>query len=317
MSVTAENIGRKAVKVVNGTINLIVLTVILLLVAFANYALWDSNQVYQAADTARYEIYKPTVENEGKTFKELQAINPEVFSWLTIYGTHIDYPVTQGEDNMKYVNTNAEGTYSLSGSIFLDCGNSKDFSDFNSILFGHHMEQQTMFGEIGLFSDKSYFDARLYGNLYYGGKDHGLEFFAFLHTDAYDTSVFAPGVQGKEAQQAYLENLLMKATFTRDIGVTAHDRIVLLSTCSPTTTNGRDILVARITDDTYDDAFNLAETDNTRTQPSADEQPALWPGLPPWLWIVLPVLAVLIIRVIVIYYKSKHFRHSGTGNENE
>jgi len=308
MSVT--DIGRKAVQIANSIVNLAVLMVILLLIAFGCYALWDSNQLYQAADAAQYEIYKPTAEDEGKSFEELRAINPEVFGWLTVYDTNIDYPVTQGEDNMKYVNTNAEGDYSLSGSIFLDSGNNNDFLDFNSILFGHHMDRQAMFGEIGLFSDKDYFDARLYGNLYYDGADHGLEFFAFIHADAYDASVFAPGVTG-EARQAYLDGLLSKATFTRDIGVTVEDRIVLLSTCSTESTNGRDILVARITDELFDDIYKSDETNNTGEQATADGQPGIR------LWIVLPALIGLIILVIVIYHKRKHSRGSDAGNQNE
>ena len=312
MSVTAQNMAKKAVRTANSIVNFAVLAAILLLLAFGCYALWDSNQVYNAANAAQYEIYKPTVENEGKTFQELQAMNPEVFSWLTVYGTNIDYPVTQGEDNMKYVNTNAEGNYSLSGSIFLDCGNSRDFSDFNSILFGHHMEKQAMFGEIGLFSDKSYFDARRYGNLYYGGRDHGLEFFAFLHTDAYDASVFAAGVSG-EARQAYLNGLLDKATFTRDIGVTAEDRIVLLSTCSAESTNGRDILVARVTDELFDDAFKTNETDNTGTHATVDGHP----GIPGWLWIALAAPVLLILLVIVLYHKRKHLAREGDIEKNK
>ena len=312
MSVTAQNMAKKAVRTANSLVNFAVLAAILLLLAFGCYALWDSNQVYNAANAAQYEIYKPTVENEGKTFQELQAINPEVFSWLTVYGTNIDYPVTQGGDNMKYVNTNAEGSYSLSGSIFLDYENSRDFSDFNSILFGHHMEKQAMFGEIGLFSDKDYFNARLYGSLYYNGTDHGLEFFAFLHTDAYDASVFAAGVSG-EARQAYLDGLLDKAAFTRDIGVTAEDRIVLLSTCSAESTNGRDILVARITDELFDDAFKTNETDNTGTHATVDGQP----GSPGWLWTALAAPVLLILLVIVLYHKRKHLAREGDIEKNK
>ena len=313
MSVTAENIGKKAVRMANSILGLIVLSVILLLAAFGCYALWDSNQIHQAADAARYEIYKPRAEDEGKSFGELQALNPEVCSWLTVYGTNIDYPVTQGGDNMKYVNTGAEGSYSLSGSIFLDCENSRDFSDFNSILFGHHMEQRAMFGDLELFSDKDYFDARRYGNLYYGGRDHGLEFFAFLHTDAYDTSVFTPGISGKEARQAYLDGLLNKAAFSRDIGVAVKDRIVLLSTCSSQSTNGRDILVARITDELFDDAFKTNETDNTGTHATADGQT----GSPGWLWIALAAPVLLILLVIVLYHKRKHLAREGDIEKNK
>ena len=302
MSVTAENIGKKAVRAANSVVNLMILIVILLLIAFGSYALWDSNQVYHAADAAQYEKYKPSTADEGKSFGELQALNPEVFAWLTVYGTNIDYPVTQGESNMKYVNTNAEGNYSLSGSIFLDCDNQKDFSDFNSILFGHHMEKQAMFGEIGLFSDRSYFDARTYGNLYYDGKDHGLEFFAFVHTDAYDHTVFAPDVKGKEAQQQYLDNLLKKATFTHEIGVGTEDHIVLLSTCSASSTNGRDILVGRITDELYADTLKTDEINQPGAQARIDGQFGIGTD---WLWIGMAALLLLLtICLVVIYHKK-------------
>ena len=249
----AAAIGRKTIKITNGIVNNAVLAVIVTLMAFAGYALWDSNQLHSAADSSNYAVYKPTPANEGKSFLELQAINEEVFAWLTVYGTNIDYPVTQGPDNMKYVNTNAEGGYSLSGAIFLDYRNSRDFSDFNSIVYGHHMAKNVMFGELDKFADKDKFDSHKYGNLFFDGEDHGIEFFAFVHADAYDKTVFSANVR-EENRGEYLDGLLAKATHIREIGVTVQDRVVLLSTCSSDSTNGRDILVGRITDETYGDA---------------------------------------------------------------
>lgn len=201
MGTQAKHIGKKMLKAANSIVNLAVLVAVLALFTFGCYALWDSGQVYNAANALQYEVYRPRAEDEGKSFAELRAINPEVFSWLTVYGTNIDYPVAQGENNRKYVNTNAQGEYSLSGSIFLDSGNANDFSNFNSVLYGHHMEKQAMFGEIGLFAEQGYFESRAYGNLYYGGQNHGLAFFAFLHVDAYDFSVFTPNIQGSASQQ--------------------------------------------------------------------------------------------------------------------
>jgi sortase B len=247
MGIPVKDKCRKIINGVNHVVDLMVLTAIMLLIVFAGYALWDANQILHAADKTNYSIYKPEAGGTGKTFKELQAINPEVISWLTVYGTSIDYPVAQGTNNLKYVNTNAEGMYALSGAIFLDSANSKDFSDFNSILYGHHMEKHMMFGEIGDFTDKNMFDTHQYGNLYFDEKDHGIEFFAFVHTSAYDFSVFKPNVKGEGERQAYLDNLLEKAMHTRDIGITANDRLILLSTCSSGSTNGRDLLVGRIT----------------------------------------------------------------------
>jgi sortase B len=234
--------------------------------------LWDSNQVYKAADKSNYAIYKPTAVDGGKSFKELQATNAEVFAWLHVYGTNIDYPVTQGDDNMKYVNVNAEGLYSLSGSIFLNCYNNMDFSDFANIIYGHHMEKNAMFGEIGDFADKDKFERNRYGNLYYGEKDHGLEFFAFVHADAYDTSVFNPNVEDRDREE-YLSNLLSKATNKRDVVIAPNESIVLLTTCSSDSTNGRDVLVGRIAGKTFAEPRAVAAEDKSnKIQMSVDSQ---------------------------------------------
>ena len=292
----AKAAGRKTIKAANGAVNIAVLTIIVLLTAFAGYALWDSKQIYQAADRSNYAVYKPTAADEGKSFKELQAINGEVFAWLTVYGTNIDYPVAQGQDNMKYVNTSAEGLYSLSGAIFLDYANSDDFSDFNSILYGHHMAKKAMFGEIGDFAEKSVFDANRYGKLYYGGKDHGLEFFAFLHVDAYDSSVFRANVKG-EARRQYLDNLLEKASHTRDIGVSVNDRIVLLSTCSSSSTNGRDILIGRISGEVFEEGEAItAETSGGKEKSGADGQDCLVKEIP----LALPILIIILTALLIV-----------------
>ena len=292
----AEAIGIKTIKVTNSAINFAVLIIITALIAFAGYALWDSKQLHQAADKSNYSVYKPSQANEGKSFKELQAINDEVFAWLTVYGTNIDYPVTQAEDNMKYVNTNAEGRYSLSGAIFLDFNNSKDFTDFNSILYGHHMAKKVMFGEIGDFADKAMFDSHKYGNLYFNEKDHGIEFFAFLHADAYDHSVFTAAVLDGD-RQAYLDNLLMKSMHIRDIGVSIQDRIVLLSTCSSDSTNGRDILVGRLSDSPFDDQV-ITET-NSGIENISTGRDIVVKEIPLWAILLVVVLtALLIVRIL-------------------
>lgn len=300
---TANRLILRIVRAADNVINFIILTVIILLLTFAGYALWDSNQIYQGADKSQYAIYKPTVVNQGKSFRELQAINPEVFAWLTVYGTNIDYPVTQGKDNMKYVNTNAEGLYSLSGAIFLDYANSKHFTDFNSILYGHHMERKAMFGEIGSFADEDMFNARQYGNLYFDGKDHGIEFFAFIHTDAYDGAVFTPNVKGAERQE-YLDNLFATAIHKRDVEITVQDRLILLSTCSSNSTNGRDILVGVISDEIYEDLQTEA-SDNTGLW-SIDEEGGGVKAIPIRLWLLKLLLAGLVISRIHMTSRNRN-----------
>jgi len=300
---TGARAGKTAIKIANSAIDTMVLIVILLLVAIGFYALWDSRQVHSAASADIYARYKPTTENRGLTFEELKALNPDVFAWLTVYGTHIDYPVVQGEDNLRYVNTNAEGNYSLSGSIFLDYKCSNDFSDFNNILYGHHMEKNAMFGEIGNFSDREYFDARKYGMLYFDGKEHGIEFFAFVQADAYDRMVYSTNHTLAEDRQAYLDRLYELVLHERDIGITLNDRIVLLNTCSHFSTNGRDILIGRISDEVFEDPFYTEEPEYTRTIFAIDTPLGLWTAMPLWakiLVITLPLIALILLVTLLI-----------------
>ena len=124
--------------------------------AYSAYALWDNSQVYAAADNVQAELlqFKPKAgADNGASFEELLGINPDVCAWVTLDNTAIDYPVVQGEDNFTYVNTDVYGDFSLAGSIFLDVNCDKNFTDPYSLLYGHHMEESKMFGDLqGLYT---------------------------------------------------------------------------------------------------------------------------------------------------------------------
>lgn len=272
---------RNIVRTANSLIDNMMLLLFLIILAFGCYALWDSHQVMNEASSTNYTVYKPTQEDH-RSFEEFQSLNPEVFGWLNIYGTHIDYPVVQADNNEKYLNTSADGEYSLSGSIYLDYRNDKHFKDFNSIFYGHHMEGNALFGEIGSFKDKSYFDERKYGTLYYDGKTYGLELFAFMEVDAYDTSIYNLSVQNR---QEYLSLLKQKALYYRDIGVNENDHFILLSTCTSDMTNGRHILIGRLSDTVYNNPFIEESTDEWSFQLSYG----------------LPIIGIVVFIIILLY----------------
>jgi sortase, SrtB family len=244
----------RGVQLIEGTINVMVLLLFVGCIAFGAYAMWDSNQLYVEADTTQYEQYKP-IDTDTRSFAELKEINTDVIGWISVYGTNIDYPLVQTEDNETYVNTSITGEKVLSGSIFLDYRNRPDFSDFNSIIYGHHMDRALMFGDIGEFQDEEYFKERRYGRLYNGTREYGIEFFAFVEADGYDRSVYAPAITEMVSQQDYLEGLLGKALYSREVEGGSFDRLVLLSTCASSATNGRHILVGRLSDTLYEDPF--------------------------------------------------------------
>lgn len=234
-------------------VNLAVGIALAAMLLYGGYALWDTFKVYnQAGVSSEIMKYKPTVEDASNpTLPELQAINPDVRAWLTVDGTNIDYPVLQGKNNSEYLNHDIYGKYSLGGSVFLDCRNSRDFTDHYSLVYGHHMDGGAMFGDITEFEDETYFNGHQTGWLFVPGKTYRLKIYAFLHVDAYSSPMFEvrPGAEGFAARLDYIKET---AAYYRDIGVTADDRIVALSTCSSATTNGRSIVVAGLVE--YTDA---------------------------------------------------------------
>jgi len=298
-------IGKKVVQMIDGAVNFTVLLIFLILFLYGGFALWDSNQIYQAADAAQYEKYKPS-EEDSLSFEGLKSLNKEVIGWISVYGTKIDYPVVQADNNEKYINTNVKGEYSLSGSIFLDYHNKNDFTDFNSILYGHHMDRSAMFGDIEKFKEKDFFGSRRYGNLFVNGHNYGVELFAFLEVDAYDSEVYAPGIEGHEARQEYLDRLLVKSTHKRDIGIGTMERIVLLSTCTSDITNGRQILAGRITDTTYPDTFKARKADPVERRVDSQSWDEFLRNIPAWSWLLTGALLILIAVAVCTNRRKKH-----------
>ena len=276
----------------------------MLLILYGVYAFWDTRQVYDAASAQNYETYKPEKE-DAVSFEKLQAQNPEVLGWLHVYGTKIDYPFAQAEDNSKYVNTDAMGEYALSGSLFLDCVNAPDFSNFNNIIYGHHMEKELMFGGLDRYEDETYFKEHEYGNLYYNGQDHGVHFFALVKADAYDNMIYNVRISGTLEKSEYLSYVQEQALYYRDLNISAEDenvRILALSTCNSQTTNGRDVLIGMISDETYPDTF--AEGESEKQQGTARR---LLEQIPFWWYVLLEsVLIGLEIVEILRYIKKKN-----------
>lgn len=300
---------RVLVKSASKAFDNVMFAVLFLMLVVGLYAIWDANAVYKAADATRWQSYVPTEEGHG-SYDELAAGNSDVVGWLDIYGTHISYPLVQGENDFEYLNKDASGAYSLSGSLFLDSRNAPDFTDFDTIIYGHHMDRDAMFGEIGEFADAQYFDAREYGSLYVGkgpdaGTTFGLHILAFIPADAYDGTVYRPGVEGTSEQQVYLAHILAGAANMRqvDVDVAAGERIVLLSTCSDESTNARSIVVAKIEREVHENTFTAPVELGVGI-----DIPKGWLDFP-WLgWAALLALLTLLLALVLRRLASRRKR---------
>jgi sortase B len=245
---TAASVVRVADRLLDRLIAIILVVALL----YGGFGLWDTWMIYRNAGVDSDILkFKPTLSADedapNPTLSDLQKINPDVVGWLTVDDTNIDYPVVQGETNMDYLNVAVDGSFSLTGSIFLDCLNADDFSDDYSLVYGHHIAGGMMFGEIPEFLEQEYFEEHTTGTLFLPEHTRSIQWFACIKTDAYDKFLFNPThVNDEESYTELLDYIREEADQYRDINVTTSDQIIALSTCENASTNGRVLLIGRL-----------------------------------------------------------------------
>ena len=189
------DVSRIFLKTANSLLSAVIVLFLVVAGAYSAYALWDNMQVYASVDDIQSQLlkYKPTPgEDNGPTFEELRAINPDVCAWITLDGTKIDYPVLQGEDNLTYINKDVYGNFALAGSIFLDSNCDRSFQEKYSLLYGHHMAEHKMFGDLDLYEKQKFFDKNQTGTLVLPDRSYKLEIFACIKTSANEDNIFIP-----------------------------------------------------------------------------------------------------------------------------
>ena len=164
-------------------------------------------------------------------FETLLSENPNIVAWIYSEGTVINYPVVQGEDNMYYVDRLPDGQYNPHGSIFLDYRNLSDFGDFNSILYGHNMVNNSMFGTLHDYQNQEYYEKHPYMWIITPDAAYRLDILAGIITpsdsEAYDL------FNSREEMLAHVEYALSQSVFDAgEVNLESINRIMTLSTCS-------------------------------------------------------------------------------------
>ena len=194
---------------------------------------WGYHQASRLYSEAEEAYVAPEQDDTGFSvdFPALKAVNPEVIGWLVIDDTAISYPIVRGTDNDKYLKTAYDGSPSRNGSIFMNCYNAADFSDQNTLIYGHHMRDGSMFGKLPDFKDPAFLQSHRTFSIYVEGGELRYEIFAayetysasFVYTDhfnySWDFYEFA-----QKCRNASIIDL--------GVELTENDHIVTLSTCN-------------------------------------------------------------------------------------
>ena len=211
---------------------------------------------------------KPPIEVD---FDKLKSVNEDVVGWIYVDALpDISYPIVKGKDNQTYLHQTYEKNYNFAGTIFVDYENSGDFSDCNTLVYGHNMKNGSMFGHLKKFreNDKLYKQDKYFWILT-PERNYRYEIITAyttgVNSDTY-TLFKGPG----EEFEKYLETIKGYSEIqTDDTDLTIKDRIVTLSTCTGNESTRFVVQGKRVDAEDADGA--ATNTDSTADEENTDE----------------------------------------------
>lgn len=168
-------------------------------------------------------------------FVALQQQNPDVYAWIQVPGTEVDYPILQSSnDNTYYLNHTIDGEEKKEGAIFTENYNTKTFEDPNTVIYGHDMKNGSMFQSIHKYMDRSFFDNNRDIVIYMPDQILRYKIFAAYLTDNRHL-LMNYNFWSKDEYQQYLNSIFsmrdINAFIDTSTEVTTEDKIITLSTC--------------------------------------------------------------------------------------
>ena len=242
-----------------GILPIILIIVCIAIAAFAGYKLISigfsykqaeneytalKQYTYEKSQTKEKSVSDDSTEETIKVpldidFDALKAINPDIVGWLYIDVEDISYPIVRADDNDYYLHRTFEKTENFAGSIFMECKNSGDFSDRNTILYGHNMKDGSMFGKLSSLYD--FQDYLIDDSFWVITPDAAYRYKLFnLERTVSDGDVYTLFPEGAAGLKEYIEARVKESLVKFDIGeYDENSKIITLSTCVSSDGDGR------------------------------------------------------------------------------
>ncbi|MEG2176595.1 MAG: class B sortase [Oscillibacter sp.] len=215
----------------------------------------------------------------GMDFTALREANPDVLGWILIPNTPVSYPLVQGADNQYYLKRNWKTWTSVVGSIFMECKNSPDFSDFNTIIYGHRMNNGSMFAFLKHYKQQSTYDAHPAIYITDDAGSRKYEIFAAYEVST-KSSTYLLGFADNAAKQNFLDDCVGRSVIKTQVVPTVNDQILTLSTCTGNGHATRWVVQARLKGETPPEAPAKIPDNPTPATPPVNPAPEQTPPAP-------------------------------------
>lgn len=171
-------------------------------------------------------------------FEGLKKVNPDIIAWIQIPALDISYPVVQGNDNYYYLHHMFDGQANKNGSVFVDYHNQPDFTDSNTIIYGHNMKNGSMFGTLDRYQDQNLCQQYPYFYIYVPGAVLEYQIIS-CYAGRNGSAGYTYSFPEPEDFQKFVDTVLSYSGYDMGVAVADTDHIVTLSTCVNTDRNYR------------------------------------------------------------------------------
>ena len=223
---------------------------------------------YKVSQSSKEDVYqkvqKTAVDEEKKQeegpeyvspidFEELQKLNADIYAWIEIPGTAINYPVVQSpDDDGYYLNHTIEGQEGYPGAIYTERQNAKDFSDYNTVIYGHNMKDGSMFMGLHAYEDPQYLKEYNEVIIYTPNHQYTYRIFAaVIYNNRHILNSYDFG--NEEQRQLYLNSIYasrtMQSSIDDSVEVDTQSKLLTLSTCIGGQPNQRFLVEAVLTNE--------------------------------------------------------------------
>jgi len=204
-------------------------------------------------------------------FSALSATNPEIKAWVVLDDTAIDLPVVQTTDNSYYLTHRFDEKKNKLGTPFIDMSNLGDFSDRQTVIYGHAVKSGAMFGSFWEYENPNYYKRHPELKLYLpDGKQYTLAVFSCARVES-ARSAIPLSFSSENAFLTYLDELHELSAFDSDVSFDEGDRIVSFCVNLPDGSDDGLLLVSCKLVGDSSDAQDADEADTTQTQTDTAE----------------------------------------------
>lgn len=226
----------------NKTVKLILIFIIVFLLVFGavmTFSYFYDKQITtpDTTSTTTTQTTETSVENPIN-FEELQKSNSEIYAWIKIDDTKVDYPIVQNSsDDSFYLKHSAEDkSWSASGAIYTELANQKNFDDAITVIYGHNGYSDTMFTTLHYFEKQDFFDSHPYFYIYTPSRKLTYQIMsAFKYDDRHllNSLNLSDGDEMEQFRETLLNptSSLKNVRTELDTEVDQYSKIVILSTC--------------------------------------------------------------------------------------